>query len=82
MITMKKKMITMKNKILNKLRAPVFLYRQCCKTCKYKQSHLFDMHEFVNCCADINGTFITTVVPWLLWKVNWCKLYKKENKDE
>lgn len=61
---------------------PLFVYCACCKTCKYRKfKSLFDDKSMLDC-ADCNGLTVQTVIPFILWRVSWCKLYSKKRKYE
>lgn len=52
--------------------------RKCVNRCN-EWKNLFDTDYFVRC-TDVNGTHIRTIIPRLLWVVDWCKLYYKKEK--
>ena len=57
---------------------PLFVYCACCKTCKYRKfKSLFDDKSMLDC-ADCNGLTVQTIIPFVLWKISWCKLYHKK----
>lgn len=65
----------MKKKKYEWLKFPL-IYCRVCKNCKNRNSewrNLFDTWHFVRC-TDINGTHIKTVIPFILWSVDWCKI--------
>lgn len=52
------------------------VYCKVCRKCKNRDKewkNLFDTDYLVKCC-DINGTHIKTIIPGILWHVDWCKL--------
>lgn len=52
------------------------IYCKACKKCECRNpewKNLFDTWYFVRC-TDVNGTHIKTVIPGVLWCVDWCKL--------
>ena len=57
------------------MKQPLIL-RWVCRNCLSRKSHLFDYEEFVDCC-DINGIRIKVIIPCVLWRIDWCKLYTK-----
>ena len=68
----------MKNKVL-----PLY-YCRCCKNCKNRNNNmksLFNDNWLVNC-ADINGIDIITIIPRILYVVNWCKMKNKNGCKE
>ena len=59
-----------------------FVYCAACKTCRHRKfKNLFDDKSMLDC-ADCNGLTVQTVIPFLLWRVSWCKLYSKKRKYE
>ena len=57
----------------------LFVYCGACRTCRYRRfKNLFDFKSMLDC-ADCNGLSIQTIIPFILWRVNWCKLYEKRN---
>lgn len=63
-----------------KKRFPLFIYCAACRTCKYRKfKNLFDCKSMLDC-ADCNGLSIQTIIPFVLWRVDWCKLYSKKRK--
>lgn len=63
-----------------KHRYPFFVYCGACRKCtKRKFKSLFDDRAMLNC-ADVNGLEVKTVIPFVLWRVSWCKLQKEEKK--
>ena len=61
---------------------PIY-YCKCCKKCKYrdkdKMKSLFNDEYLVNC-ADINGIGITTIIPNILYIIDWCKISKNRKE--
>ena len=52
------------------------IYCRACKNCENRNpewKNLFNTWYFVRC-TDINGTHIKTVIPFILWSVDWCKI--------
>lgn len=52
------------------------IYCRACKNCKHRNpewKNLFDTWHFVRC-TDVNGTHIKTIIPFILWSVDWCKI--------
>ena len=59
-------------------KAPIFVYCAACKNCKRRKfKSLFDDKAMLDCC-DINGISVKTIIPVILWAVDWCKLCKKK----
>ena len=59
---------------------PLFVYCAPCRTCKYRKfKSSFDCSSMLDC-ADSNGLSIHTLIPFILWRVGWCKLYHKKEK--
>lgn len=57
---------------------PLFVYCSSCRKCKYRKfKNLFAYKEMLDC-ADCNGIEIQTIIPFVLWRVSWCKLHKKK----
>lgn len=57
------------------------IYCLICRKCANRDKewkNLFDTYYYVHC-GDINGTHIRTIVPGLLWIVDWCKLYHRKD---
>lgn len=53
-------------------------YCQCCMGCKYRSASmktLFD-DSWLDKCADTNGINIVTIIPKVLYVINWCKRKK------
>ena len=52
------------------------VYCAACRKCKRRDpewKNLFDTWYLVRC-TDINGTHIRTIIPGVLWCVDWCKV--------
>ena len=65
-----------------KKKLPLFIYCGECRTCQYRRfKNLFDFKSMLDC-ADCNGLSVHTVIPFVLWRVSWCKLYSKKRKYE
>ena len=65
-----------------KKKLPLFIYCAACRTCKYRKfENLFDYKSMLDC-ADCNGINVQTLIPFVLWRVNWCKLGSKKRKYE
>ena len=61
---------------------PFFIYCAECRTCRHRKfKNLFDCKAMLDC-ADCNGLTVQTVIPFVLWRVSWCKLYSKKEKYE
>lgn len=62
----------MKNKIF-----PLY-YCRCCKNCKYRSENMKSLFQdqWLLVCADINGVGIITIIPKILYVIDWCKLRK------
>jgi hypothetical protein len=59
---------------------PLFVYCAVCRTCRYRKfKNLFDDKSMLDC-ADCNGLTVQTIIPFILWRVSWCKLYSKKRK--
>lgn len=60
--------------VKNMKKLPIY-YCACCKNCKYrdKTKSLFD-GGLVLSCADINGIGMSTIIPNVLYVINWCKI--------
>lgn len=66
----------MKNKF------PLFVYCGVCRTCRHRRfKNLFDDKAMLDC-ADCNGLSVQVIIPFILWRVSWCKLYSKKRKYE
>ena len=53
-------------------------YCKICKDCKHRTwKNLFDEKSFLSCC-DYNGIGISTIFPFPIRKIDWCKMYKKK----
>lgn len=56
------------------------IYCGVCRNCKNRNKNwknLFNTYHYVRC-GDVNGTHIRTIIPGILWCVDWCKLkYKR-----
>lgn len=64
-----------------KIKLPL-IYCGICRRYKNRNrqwKNLFDTDYYVQCC-DINGAHIKTIIPGILWCVDWCKLYHKGKK--
>lgn len=60
---------------------PLFVYCAPCKTCQHRKfKNLFNDKAMLEC-ADCNGLSIHTIIPFILWKVDRCKIYKKKPKE-
>lgn len=55
---------------------PLFVYCAACRTCRHRWFKIFDDKSML-ACADCNGLSVKTVIPFVLWKIDWCKKYKK-----
>ena len=63
-----------------KKKFPLFVYCAACRTCRHRKfKSLFDDKAMLDC-ADCNGLTVQTVIPFVLWRVSWCKLYSKKRK--
>ena len=63
-----------------KKKLSLFVYCADCRTCRHRKfKNLFDWKSMLDC-ADCNGLTIQTVIPFVLWRVSWCKLYSKKRK--
>ena len=61
---------------------PLFVYCAPCRTCRHRKfKSLFDDKSMLDC-ADCNGLSVHTVIPFVLWRISWCKLYSKKKKYE
>ena len=60
---------------------PLFIYCAACRTCRHRQfKNLFDCKSMLDC-ADCNGLSVQTIIPFVLWRVDWCKLYRKKEMN-
>lgn len=59
-----------------------FVYCSCCKNCSRRTfKNLFDDKAMLDC-ADCNGLSVRTIIPFILWNVYQCKLFRiKKSKD-
>ena len=58
---------------------PLIVYCAECRTCRHRKfKNLFDLTAMLDC-ADCNGLSVQTIIPFVLWRVGWCKLYQKRN---
>ena len=65
-----------------KKKFPLFVYCGTCRTCRYREfKNLFDVKSMLDC-ADCNGLSVQTIIPFILWRISWCKLYSKKRKYE
>ena len=65
-----------------KRRGPLFVYRAACRTCRYRKfKNLFDKNSMLDC-ADCNGLAVQTIIPFVLWRIGWCKLYSKKRNGQ
>ena len=63
---------------MNKQKLPLFVYCAPCRTCAYRKfKNLFDDKAML-ACADCNGLSIKTIIPFMLWKIDRCKTYRKK----
>ncbi len=63
-----------------KKKLPLFVYCAACRTCRHRKfKSLFDDKAMLDC-ADCNGLTVQTVIPFVLWRISWCKLYSKKRK--
>lgn len=61
-----------------KKKTPLYIYCAECRTCARRNfKSLFDYKSMLDC-ADCNGLSVKTVIPFVLWKIDWCKKYKKK----
>ena len=61
-----------------KMKFPLFIYCAPCRTCSQRKfKNLFDYSSMLDC-ADCNGIGVNTVIPFILWRVSWCKLQTKD----
>ena len=61
---------------------PLFIYCADCRTCRHRKfKNLFDYKAMLDC-ADCNSLSVQTIIPFVLWRVRWCKLYSKKEKYE
>ena len=60
---------------------PLFVYCTACRTCRHRRfKNLFDDKSMLDC-ADCNGLTVQTIIPFVLWRVSWCKLYSKKKEN-
>ena len=65
-----------------KKKTPFFIYCASCRTCRHRKfKNLFDFKSMLDC-ADCNGLGVQTIIPFILWRISWCKLYSKKRKYE
>ena len=58
---------------------PIY-YCKCCKKCRYKNKNKMKSHfddDYLLYCADANGIGIVTIIPNILYVINWCKKRKE-----
>ena len=61
---------------------PLFVYCAECRTCRHRKfKNLFDCKSMLDC-ADCNGLSVQTIIPFVLCRISWCKLYSKKEKYE
>jgi hypothetical protein len=70
------------NQVKRKKIFPLFVYCAPCRTCKRRKfKNLFDDKSMLDC-ADCNGLSVQTIIPFILWRIDLCKLYQKKRETD